>query len=105
MTDSNQHVEKAGLSIASLVLMILGLVIFLVFMITKSLQVLMAPHTFILSGASLIIVIIGMIMNESLRKKRLGNKNLNAISTYLSIAYIVLLIINIILGFVFPNTA
>ncbi len=103
MTDSNQHVEKAGLSVVSMILMILGLVIFLVFMITKWLQILVPPYTFILSGVSLIIVIVGMAITETIRKKGYGIKKVNALSNYLAIAYIVVLIINIILGFVLPS--
>ena len=105
MTDANAPVEKAGLSVFSLILMIIAVLGFAFYLADDWLHILVVPYNFIFAGIILAIAVVSAIISESLRKKGLGIKGVNTAMTYLSWGFIALLIVKIILRFVIPTGA
>lgn len=104
MTDTNQPVEKAGLSVFALVMTILGLLGFAAYIVCYWMKLIEVPYIYLVILVALIFVVIGILVAKSLNKKGRGIQKINTTVINLTWVLLVLVIIKVILGFVVPTS-
>ncbi|HJJ95884.1 MAG TPA: hypothetical protein O0W79_04865 [Methanocorpusculum sp.] len=104
MTDTNQPVEKAGLSVFALVMTILGLLGFAAYIVCYWMKLIEVPYIYLVILVALIFVVIGILVAKSLNKKGRGIQKINTTVINLTWVLLILVIIEVILGFVVPTS-